>query len=482
MTSKSADILLININQMKPPVTPVAIDFLASMLKAEGYLVNFLDLAFETDIDSALENAIDRDFLFVGMTVRNIDDSFFATQDFSLAKLKPIIKKIRSLTLAPVVLGGVGYSVFSVAALDYCAADMGIRGDGEAAIVQLANALGNRGSFSDIPGLVSKSNGQYTKNAPVPCDLSTIDLSDRSTVDNLRYFNEGGMVGFETKRGCAASCSYCADVLAKGSISRQRDPNQVARELKMLADKGIDHFQTCDSEFNLPHEHALEVCRAFIRAGLGERVRWYAYMTPTGFDEELALLMKRSGCVGINFGADHCNPTILKVLGRVHTAESIEAAASLCRKHGITCMFDLLLGAPGETPETLREVIDFMKRIDPSCVGAGLGVRLYPGASLSRFLADRIQENGPGIHGAASDNASLLRPVYFLSPDIGEDAHQLLVDLVGNDERFFVASPDGGDGDFNYRDNSALCEAIQAGERGTFWDILRRLMIKQRCT
>jgi radical SAM superfamily enzyme YgiQ (UPF0313 family) len=29
-------------------------------------------------------------------------------------------------------------------------------------------------------------------------------------------------------------------------------------------------------------------------------------------------------------------------------------------------MFDLLLGAPGETPETLREAIEFMERIDPS--------------------------------------------------------------------------------------------------------------------
>lgn len=482
MNKRSRDVLLINVNRMKPPVSPVAIDFLASVLRAEGYSVTFLDLVFEADIDSALENVFDRDFLFVGLTIRNIDDSFFASQDFSLARVRPIIKKIRSLTSSPVILGGVGYSIFPVAALDYCAADMGIQGDGETAIIRLADALFDKGSFSEVPGLVFKSNGQYINNTPASSDLSAIDLSDRSTVDNLRYFNEGGMVGFESKRGCAASCSYCADVIAKGSMSRQRDPSQVAREVKKLVDKGIDHFQTCDSEFNIPHKHALEVCRAFIKAGLGERVRWYAYMTPTGFDEELALLMKRSGCAGINFGVDHCNPTLLKVLGRVHTAESIEEASRLCHKHEITSMFDLLLGAPGETPETLREVINFMKRIDPSCVGASMGVRLYPGTSLSRFLAHRIQENGPGIYGMVPDNASLLHPVYYLSPDIGDDPHQLLVDLVDNDERFFVASSDGADGDFNYNDNSALSEAIRAGERGTFWDILRRLKVSEKCT
>ena len=478
MKNPSAEILLINANLMKPPVTPVAIDFLAGLLRAEGYGVRFLDLAFEKNIDSALERDVDGPLLFVGITVRNIDDSFFATRDFCLARVRPVVQKVKTLTGAPVVLGGVGYSVFPVAALEYCGGDFGIQGDGEEAIVRLANAFARKESPSDIPGLVSRSNSEYHRNSPVTVDLSRLDLSDRATVDNLRYFNEGGMVGFETKRGCTSSCSYCADLPAKGRESRLRKPEQVAREVASLAGLGIDHFQTCDSEFNIPRDHALEVCREFIRAGLAEKIRWYAYMAPGDFDDELASLMKRAGCAGINFGADHCNPELLKVLGRDHTADTIAEASRLCAKYEIPCMFDLLLGAPGETPETLREVVDFMKAISPSCIGASMGVRIYPGTALARLLAPKIQLEAPGIYGAGADNANLLRPVYFLSPDLGEDPHRLLADLAGEDERFFLASSQRGDGDFNYNDNSTISKAIRAGARGTFWDILRRIRTK----
>jgi hypothetical protein len=61
-----------------------------------------------------------------------------------------------------------------------------------------------------------------------------------------------------------------------------------------------------------------------------------------------------------------------------------------------------------------------------------------------------------------------------LSPQLGENSQQFLADLVGRDHRFFIASSERNPGDFNYNDNSAISEAIRAGARGTFWDILRR--------
>ena len=192
--------------------------------------------------------------------------------------------------------------------------------------------------------------------------------------------------------------------------------------------------------------------------------------------------MKRAGCAGINFGADHAHPLLLHTLGRKHTGDMIEEAAELCRKYEMACMFDLLLGAPGETPETLRDIVEFMKWIDADCVGASMGVRLYPGTALAARLERRIESNAPGIYRKDSDRTDLLQPVYFLSPELGEDPHQLLSDMIGKDERFFTASPQRGDGDFNYNDHSTLSEAIRSGERGTFWDILRRLNGKKALT
>ena len=157
MSTSAGKVLLINPNLMKPPVTPVAIDFLGSVLKAGGYGVEFLDLAFEDDVEAALERTIDDRFLFIGITLRNIDDSFFFTRDFCLEKIRPIVKKIRSLTDTPLIMGGVGYSIFPVSALEFSGGSYGICGDGELSIMRFADAIAGKDSFSNVPGLVSRT-------------------------------------------------------------------------------------------------------------------------------------------------------------------------------------------------------------------------------------------------------------------------------------------------------------------------------------
>jgi len=62
--------------------------------------------------------------------------------------------------------------------------------------------------------------------------------------------------------------------------------------------------------------------------------------------------------VGINFGVDSGDAKILRRLKRAHTPEDIEQAVSLCKENDIRVMLDLLLGAPGETRESLAQTSD----------------------------------------------------------------------------------------------------------------------------
>ena len=60
----------------------------------------------------------------------------------------------RSLTSAPIVLGGAGYSIFPRSALAYLGADMGIKGEGEAAFVMLLDRLSRKEDLAGVPNLV----------------------------------------------------------------------------------------------------------------------------------------------------------------------------------------------------------------------------------------------------------------------------------------------------------------------------------------
>ncbi|MGB7630039.1 MAG: radical SAM protein [Candidatus Deferrimicrobium sp.] len=223
----------------------------------------------------------------------------------------------------------------------------------------------------------------------------------RMLVDNRRYYLEGGQAGIETKRGCPMECVYCADPLAKGSSTRLRPPKDVVAELGRLLGQGIEHVHICDSEFNVPEDHALEICGEIIRRGLGDRLHWYAYCKPGPFSRELAGQMRRSDCRGINFGADSGDEGMLGRLGRDFGPEEILSAARSCRENGIAVMLDLLLGAPGETRESVARTVSAYDSLDRTNTGTG------------RSLFESLPENrvcdadGPIIGGSSDANRSL---------------------------------------------------------------------------
>jgi radical SAM superfamily enzyme YgiQ (UPF0313 family) len=480
---------LINTNRMVPAIGPLGLDYVAGAAKQAGLEVEVLDLCFEDDPAAAIKEYFqDRSPDLVGLSFRNADDSFWPSADWFVPGLKGTVENVRNLTDAPVVIGGVGYSIFPQQILEYTGADFGICGDGEAATAALVRQLQGRRKFEDVPGLLWLDNGEIRGNPPAwP---SRISLSTaRDSIDNICYFEQGGQCGLETKRGCNRNCIYCADPLAKGNKLRLRDPSEIADEAQSLLSQGIDVLHLCDAEFNVPHSHALAVCEELINRSLGDKVRWYAYLTPSPFDAELARAMARAGCVGINFTGDSGCDAMLRAYRQQHVKDDLAAAVKLCRLNNIAVMIDLLLGGPGETPQTIAETIDFIKQIDPDCAGAPLGVRIYPRTAMESIVSNELQKDGEtSIRRKYDGPIDLFKPTFYISGALGDRPAELVRDLIGGDQRFFEPAldavgqtdEDGDAGNYNYNENLLLEEAIAAGARGAYWDILRRLRKQER--
>ncbi len=471
-------VVLVNPNRMKPPVAPIALDYLAHALRDRGFDIDVLDLCFSDDVARDIKAFFSTgDVLAVAITLRNVDDTFFITQDFCIDRYKEIVDLIKEQTAAPVILGGAGFSVMPREVLSYYDLELGIWGDGEESLPLLLGRIAEGGDCADVPGLVRRNRDGFLTVPPAYTDLTRMPAPSRSAVDNRRYFAEGAMGSMETKRGCPNSCIYCVDPVGKGSSIRLRSPRSVADEAQSLIGMGIDHIHLCDSEFNIPERHARDVCLEMAERGLGDRLRWYTYATPAGFSRELAALLRRAGCAGVNFGADSGCDSMLRGLGRDFTVNELAVTAAACRDEGIACMFDLLIGGPGETRETLQESIEAMKKMSPDRVGASLGVRVFPGTRLAQIVREQGSlEGNPNLHGSLSGNDGFFKPVYYISAELGPDAIGYLANLIGDDERFFLfGDTAGADKNYNYNDNTVLVDAIRQGYRGAFWDILRRL-------
>lgn len=461
-------VLLLNINTIKPLIAPLGLEYVGEYLKNNGIIVSVFDFAFQKGIKNYI-NRFKPDF--IGISIRNIDDCAYPSSGFFLPKFKRLLNYIKTLTSAPFIVGGVGFSVMPEETLKYLNIDYGIHNDGEEAFLKFIEEYPY---IQKIPNLIYRENNKYIKNELKFFDLKQLHPK-RELFDNPRYFKEGGMGSVETKRGCIKNCIYCADILSKGKCIRLREPESVVEEIERLYRKGINYFHLCDSEFNIPYQHSIEICKAIIKKRINKEIFWYCYCAPREFDAQLAELMKEAGCAGINFGVDSGNDRILKNLGRDFTSKDLIKLGKICHKTKITFMFDLLFGAPDEDEQTVRNTIKLMKEIKPDVVGTAIGIRIYNNTMISEIVKKQgLTQKNKNLYGFIKNNENFLKPIFYISAKIGSRIFSLIEELTTDDKRFLFSY--GKDKrDYNYNQNLVLLNAIKKGYRGAFWDILRRL-------
>src|SRR4030066_1626757 len=161
-------VALVNTNRITPPVAPIGLDYVAETLRASGHRPELLDLCWEEQWEPAIGRFMANGELgLVGGTVRHTDDCSFATRESFLPEAAAMTRCLRAHPAAPIVLGGVGFSVLPEAGLAPCGADAGIRGEGEFALAELAGRLERKLPWDDIPGLVAR-HGRTWRGDPRP--------------------------------------------------------------------------------------------------------------------------------------------------------------------------------------------------------------------------------------------------------------------------------------------------------------------------
>jgi hypothetical protein len=152
---------------MQPPVAPIALDYIAEALQAAGHAVQLLDLCWEKDPAAAIKRFFKKtSFGLIGMTLRNTDDCAFTSRQSFLAGFVDLVKIVRNNSDAPIVVGGVGFSVMPERILALSNTDFGIWGEGEFALPQLASRMEKRQKLQDLPNLIWRRGDVWQRNPP----------------------------------------------------------------------------------------------------------------------------------------------------------------------------------------------------------------------------------------------------------------------------------------------------------------------------
>ncbi len=416
-------LLLINSNRFNQPwpVIPFGLCCVAAAVEAAGHTVRVLDLCPSKDTAADIRKAVHAFNPDVtGISIRNIDDCSGYDTNFLLDAVKSdVTDHVKMHFNGPVIIGGPAVGINPEEILAFLDLPYAMQGEGERGMIEFLEFLNGEHSAEQVSGLVRRTAGGDVCVNPVR-PVSVLDSLPFARpyryLDLDYYIKLGSPVQVQSKRGCPLSCSYCTYNRIEGKEWRLRNPECVADEIQdMVNTTGIRHIEFTDSTFNLPLAHAKSVLRVLHRRGLDLRLRTMG-LNPGAMDEELVDLMVTTGFKDVDVGVESGNNQMLDALGKTFRKDAIYRVADLLHSRNIPVNWFLLLGAPGETAETLEETLNTIdsaaSQWDLICMGIGL--RVYKGAPVA---ADLLAEHPE----CTNDN--------FLTPFAFQNTHIHLDDI-----------------------------------------------------
>lgn len=293
---------------------------LLAALTPEGYEVELCyetieDVPFDTDADligiSSMGHAV----------MRTID----------------IAKKFRELGKT-VVLGGYMVSLMPEEAKKY--GDSVMIGDAEETWVEMINDY-SKGKLKKV----------YQKKLT---ELKT----PLPKYEMLLNKNIGNFLPVQAGRGCPKTCSFCSVYcLYKGQYLK-RDIPEVIRDIKRIKELGFKQFLLLDDNIFSNRKYAIELCSEIKKL----KMKWMTQCSiDIARDEELLKIIADSGCYVLSFGLESITKESLKSMNKSWAnPDKYAEQIKIIRKYGIDISTEMVVGADGDTLETIRNTAKFI--------------------------------------------------------------------------------------------------------------------------
>jgi p-methyltransferase len=228
---------------------------------------------------------------------------------------------------------------------------------GEATLLQVVDAVKNGRSLSAVPNIIYRD-GRRLRRTPAAPESNSLD---ENWIDwrSLATRPLGPTLQMRTARSCAFACAFCAYPTRTGRLTLA-SVDTIERELEsMRALGGVRNVVFIDDTFNVPLKRFKEICRRMIDRRFG--FEWFSYLRCSNVDEEAVALAAESGCRGVFLGVESASNEVLACMNKAATIAHYRRGIELLRRHGVLTFGSFIAGHPGETTETFRETVDFIR-------------------------------------------------------------------------------------------------------------------------
>nr|HPG31129.1 radical SAM protein [bacterium] len=297
-----------------------------------------------------------------------------------------------------IVLGGPHPSLLPTETMEKIAeVDYIVRGEGEETIFEL---LKENCIINQIKGLTYRE-GNEIKHNPDREQIENIDLLPLplwKSLDMEYYTREGNVVirflnlraaHIFGSRGCPFKCDFCAGPKIFPKL-RFHSPDRIIEEIKTLErDYKINGLYFADDQFLAVENRAAQICEKLIESGLHKKIKWCVQARAKAVNNEILSLMKKAGCVQIEFGFESGSQKMLNSISKKANVEDYYRAAELTKKAGLRILANIIVGLPCETENDFYQTSDFMLKIRPNVFGFNVLMPLAGTNIFEKYIKDK---------------------------------------------------------------------------------------------
>ncbi len=242
-----------------------------------------------------------------------------------------------------------------------------------------------------IKGVAWRRGEEIVVNAvrPFIADLDDLPMPLHELLPLEKYrmpLMKGPFTFIVTSRGCPAGCTYCIKHVTYQYSTRLRSAKLIVEEIKRLKELGITNIHMYADLFTVNREQVMELCERLIAERVG--VKWTCNSRVDYVDEEMLRRMGEAGNWLISWGIESGNEQILRHVRKGAYPEKAERALRWARAAGIKNWGYFIIGLPGETEATIRETIEFAKRL-PLDIALFHVAAPYPGTPFFYEVVER---------------------------------------------------------------------------------------------
>lgn len=228
--------------------------------------------------------------------------------------------------------------------------DLLVDGEGEQALLGLAEHLGGRRSLEEVPNLILPgADGARRTGRLLLQDLDRLapPCYQPEVYPALAGDQQIRLFIIDESRGCPMGCGFCIHGDASGNRWRMKSTERVLAELAALGE--LHRAEAFRFGGSYTPARFFDAFAAEARARSGG-LQFCGFAHPQGLHLEHLAGLAEAGCQALFFGVESFHPDELALMGKTLKPQRVRGAVEACLEVGIVPIVSLVFPAPGQTP------------------------------------------------------------------------------------------------------------------------------------